>query len=220
MPKLTTKSVLKLTDIRGIIEEFHTGKWGIKNLVGDVQGLRTPCIKLNDPDYRHRGLFGYQAIWVLCCGPVPDGKEISHLCATERKPRTGDNSSDDDDDEEEKKKRPVSACINILHMRLQTKADNSKRIKPQSALVKYKQSKQFSKESLKGPVFIKDNGDICKEADDTMEEASFINCGLIRRVIGFYAYEVTLRLSRSLQRVGVSNVHETEEEEEEEEEKE
>lgn len=136
----------------------------------DPNSYRSPCTILKYPGRQNGNLYAYQAIWVMQKGPVRDAeKEISHMCCTEGG-------------------RWPNPCINVEHMRLESKRVNLGRAADQTYLK--------TRKSHEGPLFRR-GGVITK--NQFKRYASFTNCGVIKNnFVGFYVHKETKLLERQL----------------------
>jgi len=200
---LTLKHEMTDQDYKRFFEDFEDGKFKVKNLIGNpdpASRLRTPCIKIQNPNLRHRNLPAYAVSYLAAYGPIigrQDGKKqhISHLCADEKKPKS--KVKDDGGNQS-------AACINYLHMRLHPIAENNTRQKEHRILVAEKQKRQFKAKGQKDPLFyVKDGGKIVESADEKMEDVSFINRHKYHTLDkGLFWFEPTQRLKSKLRLLG------------------
>ena len=138
--KLTLMSDLTEDDFVSVKSAFDSQQhWNEKNIVGnsDPEAERTLCIRVVNRIKRFRGLRSYQAAWWITNGPFDtDEWEISHICTSETSGYSG--------------------CINVLHMRLETKKMNMhERRKHQDALRKFRNNTRSTwPKDKQGPLYL------------------------------------------------------------------
>ena len=186
-------------------ECLDSGNWKDKRLKGDFEGARSPCILLQKY-HREDNVCGYQALWAMQKGPVPEDKTISHLCISEK--RSSNVVEVYDDGTAKTYRLSINPCINVEHMRLEDIRTNLQRRNDQNRLLKLKMQWQINHSGYKGPLFLNHrNGEITDNADGQSDTASFTNCGVIKNVKGFYVHQMTQHL-KSLWRRAKIKVYE------------
>ena len=193
--ELTLRSILSDIDIDGILEQFADGKWKWKDLVGEHlhRSEKSPCIKVRNWKSKHRGLYCYQAVWLIAFGAVPVGFTISHHCSCKK---THPSNND-----------RVSPCVNIHHMSLEPDWMNSGRTVHQNDLRTWRQRNLWNSD-LKGPQFLDSVSDSqgvhrqrCHHNPAVRgNESCFINCGRLRKIKGLFWYNPPPKLLRNTNR--------------------
>ena len=172
-PKRSKRPRIIRWDRAKIEKWFKTGKWSVKRLMGKKNSIRTPCIRvLNKDDQLDGSLYAYKAAWIFKKGEVPPGVVIVHDCTVHIK--TG---------------KPISACINVRHMRLKDNRFNQSQRICQNKLVKYWQANKYTK-SFEGPLFVEDlPGDhTCSHGEVDGTGRCFLNCKFIKYIVGMFWY--------------------------------
>ena len=151
--------------------QLEFGKWKTKHLFGmkeknwnskEAIKMRSPCIRVVNYQKRHRTLRHYQVVWVKAHGPIRTPRvEISHLCASIA--GVG-----------------IAQCLEVKHMRLQSKRMNGVKTEEQKELVRHWNSKKMT-QKFKGPLFLNDIG----KAARITRNSSFLNCQRIDIVNGW-----------------------------------
>jgi len=202
---LSLKHEMTDEDYKRFFYDFEDGNFKKKRLIGNQDPssrLRTPCIKIQNPNLRHRNLPAYAVSYLAAYGPIQESSDdevqhISHLCADEKKPKS--NSKHDVNHESQ-----PAACINYLHMRLHPIAENNKRQKDHRKLVKEKHRRQFKEKGQNNPIFyLRESDDFVDSADEEMEEVSFINRHKFHTFNrGLFWFDPTQRLQSKLTSLG------------------